>query len=70
MNGHRHQRKQVETALRAAEGKGCRVVVRLSGHLWGHVVAPSGRRFRVVASPQASDAAAHMILDFVRKEVA
>jgi hypothetical protein len=31
----RHQRKQVEQALKFAEQQGCGVEVRHSGHTWG-----------------------------------
>jgi lysophospholipid acyltransferase (LPLAT)-like uncharacterized protein len=61
----RHQRKQVEAALRFAEEEGCVVEVRHSGHTWGHVVAPNGQRFRVWSTPKDADVAALMIRRFV-----
>ena len=61
----RHQRKQVETALRFAEQEGCLVEVRHSGHTWGHVVAPNGQRIRVWSTPKNADVAARMIRRFV-----
>lgn len=52
MARERHQRKQVEQALRFAEGEGCEVEVRHAGHTWGHVVAPDGQRLRVWSTPR------------------
>jgi hypothetical protein len=63
----RHQRKQVEAALRFAEGKGCQVEIRHSGHVWGWVVAPNGQRFSVWSTPKDADTAARMIRRFVAK---
>jgi lysophospholipid acyltransferase (LPLAT)-like uncharacterized protein len=60
----RHQRKQVEGALRFAEEEGCVVEVRHSGHTWGHVVAPNGQRSRVWSTPKDADVAARMIRRF------
>lgn len=61
----RHQRKQVETALRFAEQEGCRIEVRHSGHTWGHVAAPNGQQLRVWSTPKNADVAARMIRRFV-----
>jgi lysophospholipid acyltransferase (LPLAT)-like uncharacterized protein len=60
----RHQRKQVEAALRFAEEEGCVVEVRHSGHTWGHAVASNGQRFRVWSTPKDADVAARMIRRF------
>jgi hypothetical protein len=62
----RHQRKQIEEALRFAEREGCAVEVRHSGHTWGHVVAPNGQRFRIWSTPKDPDVAARMIRRFAR----
>ena len=62
----RHQKKQVEEALRAAEDERCTVEVRHSGHTWGHVVAPNGQRLRVWSTPKDPDAAARIIRRFAR----
>ncbi len=64
MARQRHQRKQVESALRFAESEGCKVEVRHSGHTWGHVVAPNRQRFRVWSTPKDADVAARMIRRF------
>ena len=61
----RHQRKQVEAALRFAEEEGCRVEVLHSGHTWGAVVAPNGQCLRVWSTPKDADVAAKMIRRFV-----
>jgi hypothetical protein len=61
----RHQRKQVEAALRFAEEQGCSIEVRHSGHTWGHVVAANGQRLRVWSTPKDADVAANMIRRFV-----
>ena len=63
----RHQRKQVEAALRFAEARGCIVEVRHAGHTWGHVVAPSGQRLRVWSTPKDPDVAAKMIRRFAER---
>lgn len=64
MARERHQRKQVEAALRFAEAEGCQIDVLHSGHTWGHVVAPNGQRFRVWSTPKDADVAAKMIHRF------
>ena len=61
----RHQRKQVEAALRFAEEQGCFIEVRHAGHTWGHVVAVNGQRLRVWSTPKDADVAARMIRRFV-----
>ena len=61
----RHQRKQLEAALRFAEEEGCRVEVLHSGHTWGVVVAPNGQRLRVWSTPKDADVAAKMTRGFV-----
>ena len=65
MARERHQRKQVEAALRFAEEEGCRVEVLHSGHTWGRVVAPNGQQLRVWSTPKDADVAARMIRSFV-----
>ncbi len=65
MARERHQRKQVEAALRFAEEESCRVEVLHSGHTWGAVVAPNGQRLRVWSTPTDADVAAKMIRRFV-----
>lgn len=60
----RHQRKQVEAALRFAEAEGCTVEVSHSGHTWGLVVAPNGQRLRVWSTSKDPDVAARMIRRF------
>jgi lysophospholipid acyltransferase (LPLAT)-like uncharacterized protein len=60
----RHQRKQVEAALRFAEQEGCVIDVRHSGHTWGHVVASNGQRFRVWSTPKDAAVAARMTRRF------
>lgn len=65
MARERHQRKQVEAALRFAETEGCQIDVLHSGHTWGRVVAPNGQQFRVWSTPKDSDVAAKMIRRFV-----
>ena len=60
----RHQRKEVEAALRFAEQEGCSVEVLLVGHTWGQVVAPNGQRLRVWSTPKNADVAARMIRRF------
>jgi hypothetical protein len=67
MARERHQRKQVEQALRFAEGEGCEVEVRHAGHTWGHVVAPNGQRLRVWSTPKNADVAARLIRRFAQK---
>ncbi len=64
MARERHQRKQVEAALRFAEEEGCQIDVLHSGHTWGQVVAPNGQRFRVWSTPKDADVAAKMIRRF------
>ena len=66
MARERHQRKQVEAALRAAETEGCTVEVRHSGHTWGHLVTPNGQRLRIWSTPKDPDVAARIIRRFVR----
>jgi hypothetical protein len=61
----RHQRKQLEAALRFAEQQSCTVEVRHAGHTWGHVAAPNGQRLRVWSMPKDADVAAHMTRRFV-----
>ena len=61
----RHQRKQVEEALKFAEQQGCGIEVRHAGHTWGEVVAPNGQRLRVWSTPRNADVAAKMIRRFV-----
>jgi hypothetical protein len=63
----RHQRKQVEGALRFAENEGCHIKVVHSGHTWGVVVAPNAQRHRVWSTPKDADVAAKMIRRFVLK---
>ena len=63
----RHQRKQVEQALRYAESEGCEVEVLHAGHTWGPVVAPNGQRLRVWSTPKDADIAARLIRRFVQK---
>ena len=60
----RHQRKQVEQALKFAEDEGCVVEVRHAGHTWGEVVAPNGQRLRVWSTPRNADVAAKVIRRF------
>jgi hypothetical protein len=60
----RHQRKQVEAALRFAEQEGCSVEVLHAGHTWGQLVAPNGQRLRVWSTPKNADVAARMIRRF------
>ena len=64
MARERHQRKQVEAALRFAEAEGCQIDILHSGHTWGHVVAPNGQRFRVWSTPKDADVATKMIRRF------
>lgn len=66
MARNRHQRKQVEEALKMAEDEGCVIEVRHSGHTWGNVVAPNGQRLRVWSTPKDADVAARIIRRFVR----
>ena len=61
----RHQRKQVEAALRFAEEQGFSVEVHHAGHTWGHVIAPNGQHLRVWSTPKDADVAARMIRRFV-----
>lgn len=63
----RHQRKQVEDALRHAESEGFEVQVRHAGHTWGYVVAPSGQRLTVWSTPKDADVSARMIRRFVAR---
>ena len=63
----RHQRKQVEAALRFAEAKGCLVEVHHAGHTWGLVVASNGQQLRVWSTPKDADVAAKMIRRFVQR---
>ena len=63
----RHQRKQVEQALRYAESEGCEAEVRHAGHTWGIVLAPSGQRLRVWSTPKDADVAARVIRRFAQR---
>ncbi len=63
----RHQRKQVEEALKFAEHEGCLIEVRHAGHTWGEVVAPNGQRLRVWSTPRNADVAAKMIRRFASR---
>ena len=63
----RHQRKEVEAALRFAEAQGCTVEVRHAGHTWGLVVASNGQRLRIWSTPKDADVAAKMIRRFVQR---
>lgn len=67
MARERHQRKQVERALRDAERAGFDISVRHAGHVWGHVVAPNRQRFAVWSTPKDSDVAARMIRRFMAR---
>ena len=60
----RHQRKQVDTALRFAEAEGCQIDVLHSGHTWDVVIASDGQRLRVWSTPKDADVVATMIRRF------
>jgi len=64
----RHQSKEVEKALRHAETRGCKVEIRHAGHVWGVVLAPTGRRLSVFSTPRDADVAAKIIRRFADRE--
>lgn len=63
----RHQKKQVEAALLAAEAVGFTVTVLQKGHRYGVVTAPDGDELTVYSTPRDPDVMAKRIQEFVRK---
>lgn len=66
----RHQRKEVEKALRFAEAAGCTIEVVHAGHTWGYVVTPDRAKQVIFSTPRDQDVAARIIGRFVRNHPA
>ncbi|MER6913810.1 hypothetical protein ABT354_19245 [Streptomyces sp. NPDC000594] len=65
--GDRHQKKDVEAALRRAEAAGLKVTHDKNRHRWGWVICcPCTKRHRVHCTPQNQGREARSIDDFVK----
>ncbi|MEU0985340.1 hypothetical protein [Streptomyces sp. NPDC005953] len=66
--GDRHQKKDVEAALKRAEAAGLKVTRTGSGHRWGYVLCcPCNQRRTVSCTPQNPSEEARYIDGFVRQ---
>ncbi|MGW1146609.1 hypothetical protein ACSMX9_18360 [Streptomyces sp. LE64] len=67
-HGDRHQKKDVEAALRRAEAAGLKVTRTGRGHQWGYLLCcPCRARRSVSCTPQSPGEEAKFIDGFVRK---
>ncbi|MCX4661934.1 hypothetical protein [Streptomyces uncialis] len=65
--GDRHQKKDVEAALKRAERAGLKVTRKKSGHTWGLVICcPCDDHVSVSCTPRSTGAEAKRIDEFVR----
>ncbi|MGX2994555.1 hypothetical protein JNUCC64_09690 [Streptomyces sp. JNUCC 64] len=67
-SGDRHQKKDVEAALKRAEAAGLKVTHKKSGHTWGYVVCcPCDDRLGISCTPRSTGTEAKRIYEFVRE---
>ncbi|MFD9719761.1 hypothetical protein [Streptomyces sp. NPDC059076] len=66
--GDRHQKKDIEAALKRAEGCGLKVKHDRNGHHWGYVLCcPCSDTFTVYCTPRSPGNEARRIDEFTRK---
>ncbi|MFF8959053.1 hypothetical protein [Streptomyces sp. NPDC014894] len=66
--GDRHQKKDVESALRRAEARGLKVTHDKNRHRWGYVICcPCEQSFTVHCTPSSAGDEARRIDAFTRK---
>ncbi|MGW6458124.1 hypothetical protein ACWF94_19805 [Streptomyces sp. NPDC055078] len=66
--GDRHQKKDIEAALRRAEAAGLKVTHDKNRHRWGYVICcPCRRTFTVSCTPQNAGGEAKRIDGFITK---
>ncbi|MER7043951.1 MULTISPECIES: hypothetical protein [Streptomyces] len=66
--GDRHQKKDIEAALRRAEACGLKVTHDKSRHTWGYVICcPCSDKFTVHCTPQSAGNEAKKINGFINK---
>ncbi|MFI1867661.1 hypothetical protein [Streptomyces jumonjinensis] len=66
--GDRHQKKDVEAALKRAEAAGLKVIHTGKGHRWGCIICcPCNRRYPVACTPQNPSEEARDIDRFTRR---
>ncbi|WP_329022868.1 hypothetical protein [Streptomyces sp. NBC_00690] len=65
--GDRHQKKDVEAALKRAEAAGLKVTHDKNRHRWGWVICcPCAMKFRVHCTPQSQGSEAKKIDGFIK----
>ncbi|MFI1012742.1 hypothetical protein [Streptomyces sp. NPDC020965] len=68
--GDRHQKKDVEAALKRAEGAGLKVMRKKNGHTWGYVICcPCNLSVRVDCTPKSAGNEAREIDRFTRRHL-
>ncbi|MEU0989542.1 hypothetical protein [Streptomyces sp. NPDC005953] len=66
--GDRHQKKDIEAALKKAEARGLKVTHDKNGHRWGYVICcPCNDSIKVPCTPRNAGEDAKRINDFTRK---
>ncbi|MCM2388993.1 hypothetical protein [Streptomyces albipurpureus] len=66
--GDRHQKKDVEAALKRAEAVGLKVTRTGRGHRWGYLICcPCNDRYKVPCTPQNQEDEARDINRFTRR---